>query len=111
VRMKIEKSNLFAHEPVRPLEEFMQTLLKTGGFRLERIVSNGSRTPEGDWYDQDTDEWVVVLKGKARLRFEHPDSEIELLPGDFVNIAAHRRHRVEWTDPREPTIWLAIHYP
>ena len=58
--------------------------------------------------DQDRHEWVVVLKGAARLRFE--DGTVEMKPGDFVNIPAHRKHRVEWTTPGEPTIWLAVHY-
>jgi len=105
-----EGSNLFTHTAVRPSEEFTHSLLQTTSFRLEQIVSNGSCTPAGDWYDQASDEWVIVLKGKARLRFEHPDAEIELAPGDHVNIGAHRRHRVEWTTPDETTVWLALHY-
>ncbi len=76
--------------------------------RIERIVSHGHASPEGFWYDQDQDEWVVVLKGQARLRFQ--DGQIELKPGDFVNIPARKKHRVEWTTPHEPTIWLAVHY-
>jgi len=74
--------------------------------------SNGGHkplpAPEGFWYDQDQHEWVVVLKGSARMRFE--DNEVEMKPGDFVNIPAHKRHRVDWTTPDEPTIWLAVHY-
>jgi cupin 2 domain-containing protein len=98
-------TNLFADIP----EELIQALLCTPGLRIERIVSLGHASPEGFWYDQEASEWVLLLKGAARLRFEG-EEPIELRPGAFVNIPPHRRHRVEWTDPHEPTIWLAIHY-
>jgi cupin 2 domain-containing protein len=48
------------------------------------------------------------LKGAARLRFE--DEVVEMGPGDHVNIPARRKHRVEWTTPDEPTVWLAVHF-
>jgi cupin 2 domain-containing protein len=104
-----DPTNLFAEIPDDLPEELFQTLLRAPGLRIERIVSMGHASPEGFWYDQDTDEWVLLLKGAARLAFEG-DEPIDLLPGAFVNIPAHRRHRVEWTDPAGPTIWLAIHY-
>jgi cupin 2 domain-containing protein len=100
--------NLFRDFPGQLPEELFTTLLDDGGVRVERIVSHGHASPDGFWYDQDRAEWVVVLRGAARLRFE--DSVIELGPGDFVNIPAHRKHRVEWTTPDEPTVWLAVHY-
>jgi cupin 2 domain-containing protein len=81
-----------------------------GRVRLERIVSTGHATPPGQWLDQDRTEWVTVLRGQASLRFEDEPEPRLLSPGDYVLIPAHRRHRVEWTDPGEPTIWLALHY-
>ena len=102
-------TNLFADIPADVPEELIETLLSTSGFRIERIVSLGHRSPQGFWYDQEAHEWVLLLKGAARLRFQGQEP-IELRPGMFVNIPAHKRHRVEWTDPSEPTIWLAIHY-
>lgn len=102
-------TNLFAEIPDDLPEELFQTLLRAPVLRIERIISMGHASPEGFWYDQDTDEWVLLLKGAARLAFEG-DEPIDLLPGAFVNIPAHRRHRVESTDPAGPTIWLAIHY-
>ena len=102
-------TNLFADIPDDLPEELILTLLSTPGVRIERIISLGHSSPEGFWYDQEATEWVLLLKGAARLRFEG-EEPIELGPGAFVNIPAHRRHRVEWTDPSEPTIWLAIHY-
>jgi cupin 2 domain-containing protein len=102
-------TNLFADIPDDLPAELVQTLLSVPGLRIERIVSMGHRSPEGFWYDQELHEWVMLLQGSARLRFEG-EEPIELGPGAFVHIPAHRRHRVEWTSPDEPTIWLAIHY-
>lgn len=86
-------SNLFADLPKHLPDELVTTLLEAANVRIERIVSQGHASPEGFWYDQDQHEWVVVLKGAARLRFE--DGVVEMKPGDFVNISAHRRHRVD----------------
>jgi len=75
---------------------------------VERIVSHGHCSPDGFWYDQGQYECVLVIQGAARIEFE--DRVLELRPGDFINIPAHHRHRVAWTTPDEPTIWLAVHY-
>lgn len=80
-----------------------------GAVRIERIVSHGQASPAGFWYDQQEAEFVVVLAGAARLEFA--DGEImEMAAGDVVDIAPHRRHRVAWTDPSRPTVWLAVFY-
>ena len=102
--------NLLTELPDASAAEVFQTLLTGGAFRLERIVSAGQVTPVGEWYDQEQCEWVVVLAGSARLRFEDEDDSRELVPGDHVWIAAHRRHRVQATDPDQPTVWLALHH-
>jgi cupin 2 domain-containing protein len=101
--------NLFAAIPAEIPAEIFQVLLETDNFRLERIVSWGQATPPGEWYDQDSHEWVVLLAGSACLRFEAGPDQV-LRPGDHLLIPAHRRHRVEWTDPTRPTVWLALHY-
>jgi cupin 2 domain-containing protein len=54
---------------------------------------------------------VLLLAGAARLRFADETEARHLWPGDWVDIAPHRRHRVDWTDPVAPTIWLAVFYP
>lgn len=91
------------------LPEELTTVLQAGeGVRIERIVSYGHQSPEGFWYDQPESEWVLVLKGAARIQFE--DSTVEMKPGDYLNIPAHTKHGVAWTTPDEPTIWLAVHY-
>lgn len=100
-------SNIFADLPKRMPDEVFSTLLTSENVRIERIVSHGHSSPEGFWYDQDQHEWVMVLKGQAKLRLG--DELIEMKAGDYVNIPAHMRHRVEWTSPDEPTVWLAVH--
>jgi cupin 2 domain-containing protein len=100
--------NVFDDLPSHLPEELIQPLLDATNVRIERIVSRGHASSAGFWYDQPQNEWVIVLKGAARVRFE--DEAVELKPGDFINIPAHKRHRVEWTTPDEPTIWLAVHY-
>jgi cupin 2 domain-containing protein len=102
--------NLLRDVPSSLPDELVETLLEADGFRLERIVSLGHTTPAGEWYDQERQEWVVLLTGSAGLRFADRDDVVEMRPGDHVVIAAHRRHRVEWTDASRPTIWLALHY-
>ena len=103
-------SNLFSGLPADSAVEQFQELLTRPGLRIERIVSTGQASPPGFWYAEPHGEWVVVLRGRAALAFEDNASSVVLEPGDFVDIAPHRRHRVEWTHPEEPTIWLAVHY-
>lgn len=103
-------SNLFGNLPRRSEAEQFTTLLETGLFKLVRIVSTGQAMPEGEWYDQEETEWVVLLRGRAGLAFEGEAAECVLEPGDFVEIAPHRRHRVTWTDTEGPTVWLALHF-
>jgi cupin 2 domain-containing protein len=102
-------SNLFADLPAHLPQELIETLLDTNSFRIKQIVSQGHVSPPDFWYDQETHEWVLLVSGAARLQFE--DGELlEMAAGSFVNIAAHRKHRVEWTHPHERTVWLAIYY-
>jgi cupin 2 domain-containing protein len=102
--------NLFAGIPEELSEELFQEILQAPHFRLERIVSRGQASPPGFWYDEPTHEWVVLLSGRAALRFAERDGLEVLKPGDYLLIPAHCRHRVEWTDPEEETVWLALHY-
>jgi len=106
----MKKYNIFREIPGKLEEELFQDILQGRVFRLERIVSKGHATPEGQWYDQEQDEWVMVLKGRAGLRFEEEGETVTMEPGDYLLIPAHRRHRVEWTAQEEETIWLALHF-
>jgi len=103
--------NIFSGFPERGMkEEIFEALLDTRPFRLERILSVGHRTPPGEWYDQNTNEWVILFSGEAGLLFEGEAEACVMRPGDFAHIPAHQRHRVEWTDPDQKTVWLALHY-
>jgi cupin 2 domain-containing protein len=101
-------SNLFDDLPQHLPKELVQILVRAADVRIERIVSHGHASPEGFWYDQGRHEWVIVLKGAAKLRFE--DGVISMKPGDFVNIPAFKKHRVDWTTLDEPTVWLGVRY-
>ncbi|BCL77095.1 hypothetical protein JHS3_28310 [Jeongeupia sp. HS-3] len=101
-------SNLFENLPVALPGELFETLARSGAVRIERIVSHGQTSPDGFWYDQPESEWVVVLQGSARLRFDDEAADTELHVGDYVLIAPHRRHRVTFTEV--PTVWLAVFF-
>lgn len=103
-------ANLFADLPAGAEEEQFVDLLSRAGLRIERIVSNGQASPPRFWHDQPQAEWVLVLQGEAQVRFEDEAALRVLKPGDFLEIAPRRRHRVEWTHPALTTVWLAVHY-
>jgi len=102
--------NLLHDLPNARAAEISEALATRPDLRIERITSLGQASPAGFWYDQDETEWVLLLAGAARLHFADEPEARSLGPGDWLEIAAHRRHRVEWTDPAQPTIWLAVFY-
>lgn len=103
--------NLFAALPDAGGPEQHDALCTGDHTRIERIVSPpGYADPPDRWYDQDWDEWVVLLSGSAGLRFADEPAPRLLNSGDYLPIPAHVRHRVEWTDAERPTVWLAVHY-
>ncbi len=108
--MEVRAGSLKTGLPGRPLaDELMETLYQCRGVRIERIVSTGQVMPEGQWYDQDSDEWVLVVAGAACLLIAGEERERELASGDWLLLPAHCRHRVTWTETDPPTVWLAIH--
>ncbi len=106
----MRKGNIYSDVPDRAPEEIIEILADSGKVRIERIISDAHSSPEGSWYDQDENEWVLLLEGSAGLRFDGSGELLILKPGDWVDIAAHLRHRVEWTDPKQKTVWLAVFY-
>lgn len=108
VRMSTIPGNLFDAVVRNASEERTAELLARPGVRIERIVSTGQSSPPGFWYDQDWDEWVLLVSGAAALAFADDAEPCRLRPGDHLLIPAHRRHRVAWTDPAQPTIWLTV---
>jgi len=101
--------NLFEDLPLASIEEDICVLFERPGVMIERIVSTGQASPPGFWYDQSWTEWVVLLAGAARLRFEDETEDRVFAAGDHILIAPRRRHRVEWTQQDPPTLWLAVH--
>ena len=106
-----EVANFFELPPGKLPEELIEILAAgQGGFRLERIISEGQSSPPGFWYDQTEAEWVLLLQGAAELVFEDASEPLRLAPGESIFIAPHRRHRVSWTDPSQKTLWLAVFF-
>jgi cupin 2 domain-containing protein len=104
------KGTLLEGIPVELPEEIFDTLCSTDNVRIERIVSRGHASPEGFWYDQENNEFILIVQGSAGLRLENESDIMVLKTGDYLNIGAHVKHRVEWTDPAGETIWLAVYY-
>jgi cupin 2 domain-containing protein len=109
--MTVRAGNLFADISATGAEqeEFTEILARPG-LKIERIISHGQASPPEFWYDQTWNEWVLVLRGSATLRFEDEPATRALSAGDYVFIPARKRHRVACTDPQQPTVWLAIHF-
>ncbi len=106
----ISKKNIFSDIPAELQNELLEEMLKGSTFRVERIVSRGQASEEGFWYDQDESEWVILLQGSAGLCFEGKEELVVLHPGDYIRIPQHYKHRVEWTDTDQETVWLAVYY-
>jgi cupin 2 domain-containing protein len=102
-------NNLFENIPAKLDDEFVENILITENFKVERIVSECHSAPENFWYDQPDNEFVLLIKGSACIGFENGINQI-LKPGDHLIINAHEKHRVEWTDKEVKTVWLTIHY-
>ncbi|MEZ6093728.1 MAG: cupin domain-containing protein [Pirellulaceae bacterium] len=107
--MKQTNGNLFSGLNSSATEELTSVLTQSANVRIERIVSTGQASAEGFWYDQSEHEWVAVLEGEAIIEFENGDSKT-MKPGDFIQIPKHCRHRVAWTTPNKPTVWLAVFF-
>lgn len=102
-------NNIFESLPKDLQSEVVENIVQSGDIRIERIVSKGQATPQSQWYDQAHNEWVIVLKGEAIIGLEN-NTEHHLVPGSYLNLPAHTKHRVNWTTSESETIWLAIHY-
>jgi cupin 2 domain-containing protein len=105
----MELSNIFESMPANPDEEVVDLIAQNENTKIERIISRGQTSPATGWYDQEKDEWVMLLKGEAIISFENA-MEVNLKAGDYLNITAHTKHKVKWTDPNVETVWLAVHY-
>ncbi len=107
--MTIDIGNLFESLPEDIDKEVFSEIIQGENVSIERIISKGNSSPETGWYDQENNEWVIILKGEAKLSFEN-NNDVHLVSGSYLNIPAHTRHKVTWTKPNTETIWLAVHY-
>jgi cupin 2 domain-containing protein len=106
----MKQDNIFSNIPESIPNEISEDIFSSGRVRIERIITSGNNhSSEDGWYDQDEDEWVLVVQGEGVLEFEEGES-VRLRVGGYVNIPAHKKHRVTWTDPNKETIWLAVFY-
>lgn len=105
-------ANLFKSIPDSVPQELVDVLAESAGVKIERIISDGHASPEGFWYDQEQDEWVLLLSGSAVLSIEKDSGieRVEMNPGDYLLLPAHQRHRVESTSATEKIIWLAVYF-
>ncbi len=105
----MEIKNIFENIPDKLNDELLELLAEGKNVRIERIVSQGQTTPENSWYDQNENEFVLLLKGEAKLLFEN-NSEITLKAGDYLTIPAHVKHRVSYTSVSEKCVWLTVFF-
>jgi cupin 2 domain-containing protein len=106
--MNLNSASIFADIPKQLSEELCQNLFSKPNVRIERIISKGQHSPKDFWYDQNQDEWILLVQGHARLEL-FATGMLELVAGDYLLIPAHCKHRVDWTDSLTETIWLAIY--
>lgn len=102
--------NIFDLIPEEIPKELFQPILESPFFKLERIISKGHATPHGEWYDQDWNEWVMLLQGEATLIFKKGKKKVLMKCGDYLYIPAHCKHRVESSSIKEEALWLALHF-
>jgi len=105
----MRQNNIFKNLPDASKEEVIEKLISNENVLIERIVSHGQKSPPDFWYDQDRNEIVFLLQGEAEISFDDGENSI-LIPGDYINIPAHKKHRVEQTFEQGETIWLAVYY-
>ena len=101
--------NIFENIPKKIDEEIFEKIISNKSVNIQRIISKGHTSPQSGWYNQEDNEWVIVLKGRAIISFESK-KDVTLKEGDYLCIEAGTKHKVSWTTPDEETIWLAVHY-
>ncbi|PSB09944.1 cupin [Pleurocapsa sp. CCALA 161] len=101
--------NIFKFCAQLPAKELFETLWSNDQISIKRIISTGQITPAGEWYDQEQNEWLIVLQGSGELSYED-NSRIKLTTGDYLLIPAHLKHRVEYTSTEPPCIWLTVFF-
>ncbi len=97
--------NLLDNIPSTSIDEIFKTIVSNDNVKIERIISYGQTTPKDYWYDQDENEFVYIVQGKAKIKYD--DGTIHILNiNDSLYIQAHQKHQVIYTS--NPTIWLTV---
>ena len=104
------KKNIYSDIPTRLPDELVEVISGNPDLRIKRIVSRGHRSPDGFWYDQEENEFVLLVTGEAELFFEEDDECVQMEAGDYLVIPAHKRHRVTWTAPGRDSVWLVVYF-
>ncbi len=104
----MEIKNIYLQKNKSSKSEIIEEIISTKSFKIEKISSFGHPTPNNKWYNQDKNEWVLLLKGHAILKFKKDDYKINLNEGDYILIKKHLEHRVEYTS--DDALWLCFHY-
>jgi cupin 2 domain-containing protein len=104
--------NIYADtgRPQDPGREYTEDLLAVQDLRIERIISRGHVSPPDFWYEQQTNEWVLVARGRASLEFEG-GRMVHLAEGDCLFLPAGMKHRVTYTSKNPECTWVAVHFP
>jgi cupin 2 domain-containing protein len=102
--------NIFSDIPHDFKEEFIEPLVKDSDVKIDRIVSRGHSSDPDFWYNQDENEFVLILQGEAKLKFKDEKNIVRMQKGDYMVIPAHKEHRIKWTPKNEDTLWLTVHF-
>jgi cupin 2 domain-containing protein len=105
----IDKKNIFEHANTYLDKELIENIVNSAVIRIEKIVSKGHVSPDGFWFDQDENEFVILLQGEAALEFED-NNIVYLKKSDYIVIEKHKKHRIIYTSKNTLTVWLAVFY-
>lgn len=102
----MELKNIFAGVAEVGEEESFNTLVKSPNCRVERIVASGHDSPKGMWYDQENDEFILLLQGEATMEFE--DGMVEMKAGDYLHIPKNCKHRLDKSSVSPACVFLCV---
>jgi len=109
MRLKNERKNFFEQKEVKDGKEDFSNIFSSRGLQIKRIISKGYRTPETKWLKDDTDEFVILLRGSASIRFFNGEIK-RMKSGDYLHIPSGTKHKVTYTSKKPCCYWLAIHF-
>jgi cupin 2 domain-containing protein len=98
----IRINNLYEEKFPNENREVFSTLFQNESIKIESIRS-WLKTP-GEVYNQDQDEWVILLEGEAKLEIDN--IMVNLQRGDYLFIPKHTLHRVHST--AKNTLWIGV---